>query len=177
VPLSKTGKAAGVNKRLQSVLWIAMPAALAGLLWLGSLFLTGAPFDAPAFPKDSLAIKRAGGGLAFFTVEVAATPVETSYGLMFRRSLPEDSGMLFLFQPDQIISMWMKNTYIPLDMLFVRRDGVIVKIVTHTEPFSLTTINSDELVKGVIEIGGGVAAKKGINTGDIVLYPAFAPAP
>jgi uncharacterized protein len=133
---------------------------------------TGAP-PAPAFPHDSLVIARADGQKFTLDVEIATTHAQTEYGLMFRRSLPKDSGMLFLFAPDQPTSFWMKNTYIPLDMLFVGADGTIEKIVTHAEPLNLAPIPSDEPVRGVIEINGGEADRRGLKTGDRVLYPAF----
>jgi hypothetical protein len=128
---------------------------------------------APVFPRGTLEIAQAGGKTFPFSIEIATTPAQHEYGLMFRRSLPEDAGMLFLFSPDQPVSFWMKNTFIPLDMLFVRGDGTIEKIVTHAPPQSLANISSDEPVRGVIEINGGAADRLGLATGDKVLYPAF----
>ena len=133
---------------------------------------TGTP-PAPVFPRGSLVIVRADGQKFTLDIEIATTRVQTEYGLMFRHSLPKDSGMLFLFTPDRPESFWMKNTYIPLDMLFVRADGTIVKIVTHAQPLNLAPIASDEPVRGVIEINGGEADRRGLKTGDRVLYPAF----
>ncbi len=168
-----------MRKTSRTILWIGVPMALAAILWLWPYAgYGGAPADAPSFPHDNLEITHAdGSGKVAFNVEVATTPAQAAYGLMFRRSLPADAGMLFVFDPPQIVSMWMKNTYIPLDMLFVRVDGVIVKIVTHAEPFSLATINSGEPVHGVIELGDGVAARDGLKVGDKVLYSAFTSAP
>ena len=94
-------------------------------------------------------------------------------GLMFRRSLGDDEGMIFLHDKAGPVGMWMKNTYISLDMFFVRSDGVIHRIETHTEPFSLATISSDGEVLAVIEMIAGSADRLGIKPGDKVEYPAF----
>lgn len=132
---------------------------------------------APIFPRAAMTIERGDGGKLPFTIEIATTREQEMYGLMFRRSLADDAGMLFIFTPEQPVSMWMKNTYIPLDMLFVRADGTIAKIVAQTRPLDLTPIPSDVPVHGVIELNGGVAAKDGIKTGDKVLFSAFSGAP
>jgi len=128
---------------------------------------------APVFPHGNLLIQRADGKKFPLAIEIASTPAQTEHGLMFRRSLPPDTGMLFLFTPDRPASFWMKNTYIPLDMLFVRADGTIVKIAARAVPFSLAPIDSDQTVRGVIEINGGAAKEWGLKTGDKVLFPAF----
>ena len=130
--------------------------------------------DAPVtFPHASLTIERADGKRFPLDIEVATSSEQKEYGLMFRRAMPRDSGMLFVFTPDQPASFWMKNTFISLDMLFVRGDGVIAKIVTHAEPFSVAVISSGEPVRGVIEINAGEADRRGLHTGDKVIYPAF----
>jgi uncharacterized membrane protein (UPF0127 family) len=103
-------------------------------------------------------------------VEVARTEQERATGLMFRRSLPEDQGMIFLYPQDGPISMWMKNTYISLDMFFVRADGVIHRIEEHTEPFSERTISSEGTVRAVIEMIAGSADRLGIKPGDKVEF-------
>lgn len=108
-----------------------------------------------------------------FTVEIARTPRQQSQGLMFRKRMAADAGMLFLHATPRRASMWMKNTYIPLDMLFVAADGRITKIVERTTPHSLETISSDGPVSAVLELNGGTAARLGIRTGDRLLHPAF----
>jgi uncharacterized membrane protein (UPF0127 family) len=104
------------------------------------------------------------------TVEVARTEQERATGLMFRRSLPEDQGMIFLYPQDGPISMWMKNTYISLDMFFVRADGTIHRIEEHTEPFSERAISSEGTVRAVVEMIAGSADRLGIKPGDKVEF-------
>jgi len=112
-------------------------------------------------------------GVVVLEVEVAQTDAERTQGLMFRKSLPEQHGMLFDFKVDQPVYMWMKNTYIPLDMLFIRSDGTIARIAANTTPLSTATIASGEPVRAVIEIAGGAAKKLGIAPGDHVAHPIF----
>jgi uncharacterized membrane protein (UPF0127 family) len=107
------------------------------------------------------------------TVEVAATESTRSTGLMYRRSIGPDEGMLFVYENEREISMWMKNTYIPLDMFFVRRDGVISHIAANTEPFSENIIPSEGPALAVIEMAGGSASRLGIKPGDRVRHSAF----
>ena len=107
-------------------------------------------------------------GVHAFQVEMAVTPEEKEHGLMFRRELPEGQGMLFDFQFDQNVAFWMKNTYIPLDMLFIRADGRILRIAENTEPLSERNIPSGGPVRAVLEVIGGTAKKLGIAAGDRV---------
>jgi uncharacterized membrane protein (UPF0127 family) len=127
---------------------------------------------AMALEKQLLTFLTAAGSQAI-TVEVARTDEERSTGLMFRRSIGEREGMLFIYDREQEITMWMKNTYIPLDMVFVKRDGVISRIETNTEPFSENIIASQGKALAVIELGGGNARKLGLRAGDRVQHPAF----
>lgn len=108
-----------------------------------------------------------------FQLEVADNDETRKRGLMYRQSLPANGGMLFDFEQSRVISMWMKNTYIPLDMLFVRADGGITHIAEWTEPHSLKTISSREPVTFVIEVAGGSAARLGIAPGDTVHHSLF----
>ena len=108
-----------------------------------------------------------------FTVEIADTDALRSRGLMFRQRLPEDRGMLFDFVTPRSVAMWMKNTYIPLDMLFIREDGTIAYIAENTVPHSLDTIGVSEPVLAVLELAGGVAKKHGIRAGDTVYHRLF----
>ena len=112
-------------------------------------------------------------GVHVFTVEVVANDADRAKGLMFRKELPEGRGMLFDFQRDQEIAMWMKNTYIPLDMIFIAGDGRIRRIAENTEPLSERIIPSGGPVRGVLEVIGGTARKLGIAPGDRVAHPMF----
>lgn len=108
-----------------------------------------------------------------FAVEVMRTDAEKAKGLMFRQSMPADEGMLFDFSPARLATMWMKNTYIPLDMLFIRGDGVIHRIEHRTEPHSERTISSGAPVSAVLELNAGVSEKLGLKPGDKVIHPFF----
>jgi uncharacterized membrane protein (UPF0127 family) len=110
---------------------------------------------------------RSATGAHRFTVEVAATPEQQEIGLMFRRAIDPDRGMIFPYDPPQAVAFWMKNTLIPLDMVFIRADGTIVRIATAT-PLSLDPVPSGEPVAAVLEIAGGRAAQLGIDAGDKV---------
>ena len=112
-------------------------------------------------------------GVHVFSVEMATTEEEKQTGLMYRKELPDGKGMLFDFSPEQQISMWMKNTYIPLDMIFIRADGRILRIAENTEPLSTKIISSGGLAKGVLEVIAGTAQKYGIQPGDRVAHPLF----
>lgn len=113
-------------------------------------------------------------GRQVFHVEVAADEAARERGLMQRTSLPADGGMLFEFGPAAVdVAMWMKNTFIPLDMLFIRGDGTIACITQRTVPQSLTPIACDQPVRAVLEINGGMSARLGIATGDKVLHALF----
>jgi hypothetical protein len=112
-------------------------------------------------------------GVHVFSVELAINDADRQKGLMFRKELPEGQGMLFDFKQDQDVSMWMRNTYIPLDMLFINADGRIRRIAENTTPLSERTIPSGGPVRGVLEVIGGTAKKLGIAPGDRVAHPLF----
>ena len=106
-----------------------------------------------------------------FTVEVAATPADQARGLMFRDKLAPDAGMIFPVDRPELASFWMKNTLIPLDLIFVRADGRIASIAANATPMSLAMISASEPVTAVLEIAGGRAAELGIRPGDTVRWP------
>ena len=112
-------------------------------------------------------------GVQVFSVELATTEDEKTTGLMYRKELPEGKGMLFDFSPAEEVSMWMKNTYVSLDMIFIRPDGRILRIAENTEPLSTKIISSRGLAKGVLEVVAGTARKLGIQPGDRVAHPLF----
>jgi uncharacterized protein len=109
-------------------------------------------------------------GTRRFMVEVMKTDEDRAKGLMFRQFLPEDRGMLFDFLREQPVAMWMRNTYIPLDMLFIRANGVVHRVHERAVPLDETTIEAGAPVRFVLEINGGIAAKHGIKAGDKVLH-------
>ena len=129
------------------------------------------------FPEDDLAIVTAGGARHDFRIELAVTPEQRSQGLMHRKTLAPDAGMLFVYARPGEVAMWMKNTFISLDMLFISAEGEVVRIAERTEPLSLTTIRSGSPVKGVLEVVAGTAARLGIRPGDRILHPAFGASP
>ena len=106
-----------------------------------------------------------------FIVEVARTPEEQAQGLMFRNSVPPDRGMIFPYDPPVQVSFWMKNTLVPLDILFIGPDGKIGRIAANTTPMSLDPVPSIDPVSAVLEIAGGRAAELGIREGDKVDWP------
>ncbi|MGE0851199.1 MAG: DUF192 domain-containing protein [Hyphomicrobiaceae bacterium] len=106
-------------------------------------------------------------------VEIADTPQEKAQGLMFRTSLADDQGMLFFYNTPQEITMWMRNTYIPLDMVFIRADGVVHRIEARTEPLSEAIIGSRGDVSACLELAGGAAARLGLKPGDKVEHRFF----
>jgi len=138
--------------------------------------LLAAPAVADALSKGTLTLETASGPHQF-NVEVASTPQERERGLMLRTSLPAESGMLFLYETPQPIAMWMKNTIIPLDMIFIDAWGKVNRIESNAEPFSLDPIPSDGDVIGILEVNAGVAEKIGLKTGDKVIYPGLGETP
>ena len=112
-------------------------------------------------------------GVHSFSVEVVDNDADRAKGLMHRRSLPEGTGMLFDFHREQDVSFWMQNTYIPLDMIFIRADGRIHRIAENTVPHSLEQVPSRGPVRGVLEVIAGTSRKLGIAPGDRVAHPIF----
>jgi uncharacterized membrane protein (UPF0127 family) len=116
-----------------------------------------------------------GTGVHAIDVEIAETAQEKAQGLMFRSRLPERSGMLFFYETPQEITMWMRNTYIPLDMVFIRADGVVHRIEARTEPLSEAIIGSKGDVTACLELAGGAAERLGLKPGDRVEHRFFKP--
>jgi uncharacterized membrane protein (UPF0127 family) len=144
--------------------WLAVAATAA------CIALAGAVAQAASFQTLEIATKS---GVHIFSVEIATTEDEKQKGLMYRRELADGKGMLFDFSPEQQISMWMKNTYISLDMIFIRADGRVLRIAENTEPESTAIISSGGLARGVLEVPAGTARKYGIAPGDRVSHPLF----
>jgi hypothetical protein len=152
-----------MRKSMAGVLFLAL--AIAGCGSAGNEAVASAA-SAPTVP---LTISTAGQKHAF-RVEVARTEVQQERGLMFRSDLAPDAGMIFPIDPPRTASFWMKNTIIPLDMIFIRADGTIARIAPQTVPYSLVPVSSGEPVAAVLEIAGGRAAELGINEDDKVLW-------
>jgi uncharacterized membrane protein (UPF0127 family) len=112
-------------------------------------------------------------GVQRLSVEVMRTEAEREKGLMFRRFMPADRGMLFDFKSEQSVMMWMKNTYIPLDMVFIRRDGTVSHVAENAEPLSERIIPSDGPAYAVLEVNAGLARQLGIAPGDKVRHSLF----
>jgi uncharacterized membrane protein (UPF0127 family) len=134
-------------------------------------------------PSQGVALERSAAGLEQvpltiesrgkrlpFIVEIARTPQEQATGLMNRQTLEPDRGMIFPYEPAQPVAFWMKNTLIPLDMIFIRLDGTIGSIAANTVPLSLEPVPSGEPVRAVLEIAGGRSAELGLSAGDKVSW-------
>jgi len=124
------------------------------------------------FETMPLAIES-GGKTHRFTVEFADNDERRTVGLMFRRQMAPDAGMLFDFKRDAPVSMWMRNTYIPLDMLFADAAGIVRKIHQRAVPLSEAIISSDAAIRAVLELNGGTAARLGLKEGDRLVHPMF----
>ncbi len=131
-----------------------------------------APLPAVSAEQQTLEIVSK-SGVHVFSVELAVYDAERQKGLMFRRSLPESQGMLFDFKTDQDVSMWMHNTYVSLDMIFIRGDGRIGRIAENTQTESDRIISSGGPVRAVLKVVAGTAKKFGIAPGDRVASPIF----
>jgi hypothetical protein len=128
----------------------------------------------PSAREDRLELVTA-SGVRTIDIEVAATPEQQALGLMYRTSLADTKGMLFPYSEPRELTMWMRNTYIPLDMVFIRADGTVHRIEVRAEPLSERVISSGGPVTGVLELAGGAAERLGLKPGDTVRHPHFAP--
>jgi uncharacterized membrane protein (UPF0127 family) len=140
---------------------------------LFGLVLIAAACGAQATSSGTVVLKTTTGDHNF-NVEVMTTNQERALGLMFRRQLSENAGMLFLYDRPQPAAMWMKNTIIPLDMIFIAAGGKVHRIVSHTVPHSTESISSDGDVVAVLELNAGQADKIGLRLGDKVVHPGLA---
>ncbi|MBR0719687.1 DUF192 domain-containing protein [Bradyrhizobium liaoningense] len=149
--------------------WSLVRGWFAAVLVAAAFAVAGA-VQAANFQPLEIATKS---GVQVFAVEMATTEEEKQTGLMYRKELADGKGMLFDFSPEQEVTMWMKNTYISLDMIFIRADGRILRIAENTEPMSTKIIPSGGLAKAVLEVPAGTAQKYGIRPGDRVAHPLF----
>lgn len=139
------------------------------IILLALLALPAYALEPQTFPTDSLIIET-GGKKISFSIEVATTEAQHEWGLMFRKSMPKDHGMLFILDKPRVMDMWMKNTLIPLDMVFIDAHGTVIKIVKNATPESLDMIPSGGVVAAVMEINGGAADSFRITEGAHVHY-------
>ena len=156
--------------QLLQVLWVRRRSSSGWLVLVALLCVLSGPARAQNLETLEIVSKS---GVRVFAVEVMRTPEERAKGLMFRRELPEGRGMLFDFSPEQNVSMWMKNTFISLDMIFIRADGRILPIAENTTPESEAIIPAGGPVRGVLEVIAGTVRKYGIAPGDRVAHPLF----
>ncbi|MSO81615.1 MAG: DUF192 domain-containing protein [Alphaproteobacteria bacterium] len=141
------------------------------------LLLVGLALAAPAagqsgavLERSTLVVESAGGAIHSFDVELALSPDQKSKGLMHRREMAPDAGMLFVYAAPQIISMWMQNTYLPLDMVFIGMGGRVAHIVERTVPLSTAIVSSRERVVAVLELNAGTVSRLGLARGDRVRH-------
>ena len=150
--------------------WRIVGGVLLGAIWLAAA--AGRAAEPVHFATGELSIIT-GRGSYDFSVELASTPEQRAQGLQGRRALAPATGMLFDFKSPRPVYMWMKNTFIALDMFFIGAGGLVVNIAERTVPMSLATVESDGPVRAVLELNGGTARRLGIKPGDRVLHPIF----
>lgn len=154
----------------RKAVWSVARGWLAVILVVAGVVVAGGSVRAASFQPLEIVTKS---GVQVFSVEVATTEEEKQTGLMYRKELADGKGMLFDFNPEQEVSMWMKNTYVSLDMIFIRADGRILRIAENTEPLSTKIISSKGPARAVLEVVAGTAQKYGIRPGDRVGHPLF----
>jgi hypothetical protein len=148
---------------------------------LGRLFgalcvlLAAAPLPSHAQAGRNVLSIETSSGTHKFDVDVMRSQADLEKGLMFRKSIPADYGMLFDFQHEQTIMMWMKNTFIPLDMVFMDKTGKVVGVIANAEPMSEKILTVGAPTDAVLEVRGGTAAQIGLKVGDTVRDPIFGP--
>lgn len=149
--------------------WFAIPLAFSLAFWAAFMI---SPAEAQNFRRDKLTLKTASGAHVI-DIEVAETNEQKQLGLMYRTSVPPGTGMLFPYGGAQEVSMWMKNTYSSLDMIFIRSDGTVHRIEQSTEPLSERVISSKGPVAAVLELGAGESKRLGLKPGDKVEHASF----
>ncbi len=142
------------------------------LVWLAAIAIpASANEDLDArFNKDVLVVEASRWACYRFDIYVALTDAQRSRGLMFVRELPATTGMLFVYAGDRVASMWMKNTFIPLDIVFARLDGTVSSVIANTEPQSLKSLSAIEPVAFVLELNAGTAARLGIDENSRIFW-------
>ncbi|MFA3915677.1 DUF192 domain-containing protein [Ruegeria sp. 2012CJ15-1] len=143
---------------------------------ISTMMISGVPALAESCRVDVVQLRSSGSELRF-RVELADTPQERSRGLMFRESMAPRAGMLFVYEQPQRASFWMKNTLIPLDMIFVDATGTVTHVHHQAIPGDLTAIDGGTGVFSVLEINGGLAKKYGIAPGSVLRHEVFSDGP
>ncbi|WP_128934024.1 DUF192 domain-containing protein [Bradyrhizobium zhanjiangense] len=154
----------------RKAVWSVAKGCLAAILVVAGMAVAIGSVRAASFQPLEIVTRN---GVQVFSVEMATTEQEKQTGLMYRKELADGKGMLFDFNPEQEVSMWMKNTYVSLDMIFIRADGRILRIAENTEPMSTKIISSQGPARAVLEVVAGTAQKYGIRPGDRVAHPLF----
>ncbi|RXH41110.1 MULTISPECIES: DUF192 domain-containing protein [Bradyrhizobium] len=154
----------------RKAVWSVAKGWLAAILVVAGMAVAIGSVRAASFQPLEIVTRN---GVQVFSVEMATTEQEKQTGLMYRKELADGKGMLFDFNPEQEVSMWMKNTYVSLDMIFIRADGRILRIAENTEPMSTKIISSQGPARAVLEVVAGTAQKYGIRPGDRVAHPLF----
>lgn len=164
------------SKRWFLIAFIAVTLGVTGIsLWTNLSRMWGTPpaeARGPAAGQETLEIVTVSGRHKF-NVDVMRTDADRAKGLMFRQSMPQDYGMLFDFAADVNVMMWMKNTYISLDMVFIKADGTVHRVEPRTETLSERTIPAGAPVRAVLELNAGVADKIGLKPGDRIQHKMF----
>jgi uncharacterized membrane protein (UPF0127 family) len=158
--------------RLWSELWSAFQDKAQQLF--SSFYEEPSPAHRPAFRKQPAWIITQDGRRLSFLAEVAETEEQHNYGLMFRDILPMEEGMLFVFDPPRKVGLWMKNTRMPLDVIFIGEAGRVLSVAPDQKPFSLRRIESPDIVRAVLELNAGTAARQGITQGAVLVHPGMA---
>jgi uncharacterized protein len=155
--------------------WILGPVVMTGLLLGASAAWpqTAAPEPLSAFPQSLLAIRSSTGNVINFKIWTADSPAREQQGLMFIQDMDEHAGMLFMFPENRPVTMWMKNTYISLDLLFMNAQGKIDYIAASATPRSEKIIGPPTPEYAVLELRGGASERLGIKVGDVVLHKNF----
>lgn len=153
--------------RIRALIPLLLFVAMSGIIQADGAAFN--PAQLKGFPKGQLTIERA-QGRDTFRIWIADTPERLQQGLMWLRDLPADHGMVFVLPEPRPFTLWMKNTYVPLDMLFFGPDGRIVSIAHNARPLSLEIIDSGGPVSGAVELRGGEARRRGIAVGDRVQF-------
>ena len=158
---------AGFQRKQTALRWVRNTALSAALA-----VLAGGALAQDACVRDEVRVVSQ-SATHLFSIEVADTAKERAQGLMFRESMPESHGMLFVYANPAPVNFWMKNTLIPLDMIFTDQRGVIVTIHENAIPLDETPIFGGEAIFSVLELKGGVSKAKNIKVGDVLLHPAY----